>query len=160
VTLLAVALALPASAAEARAQVWDTAAGTALGAAGGVVVSMGLLAGGARLGHYLFSPSPLRWQALPIPVGALAGGVLGHRNPDRLWRGVGWGAGGLLAGAVAGAAAGRLAWGPDGGAWSGGLVGGAVGLLAGTLAGALTWEGDAPAPARMELSIPLDLPLP
>jgi hypothetical protein len=158
--LVVLSLLLPASATEARAQGWDAAAGATLGAGGGAVVSMGLLAAGARLGHYVFSPDPLRWQALPIPLGALAGGVLGHRNRDRLWRGVGWGAGGLLAGAVAGAAAGHLLWGSDGGAWSGGLVGGAAGLLAGTLAGVLTWEGGAHAPARVELSIPLGLPPP
>lgn len=137
---LAAALAVPAP--RAQAQALEAATGAALGAAGGLYVSMAVVTANARAGNYVFSPDEVRWQLLPVPIGAAAAGLLGYRSPDRFWRATVWGFGGFAAGSLVGALAGKAIWGDSEGSWSGAVIGGAAGVLAGAVVGTLTWDGD------------------
>ena len=146
--------------ASGSAQLPETVGGALLGVAGGGVVTLGVLAVSARAGHYLHGPDELSWQALPPALGAVAGGVLGHRNPDRLWRTVGWGSAGLVLGGAAGALMGRILLDQDAeGTWTGALAGAAGGILVGSVVGALTWDEDAPGPGMaLRIRLPLAAP--
>lgn len=139
----------------ARAQTLEAATGAVLGAAGGTLVSVAVVAARARTGRFLYAPSDASWALVPVSLGGVAGGVLGHRNPDRLWRSAGWGAVGLATGSLAGAAAGHLLRGTSRDAWTGAVLGGAAGLLAGSLLGAFTWEGEDSPPVQAALRIPV-----
>ncbi len=153
ITFLFVATVLRPS--DARAQVLDAAAGLALGFGGGGLVSAAWITAEARAGRYIFSPDVITWQLAPIPLGAAAGGLLGYRNPDRLWAGVGAGALGLVTGAGVGALAGALAWEGSEGVWAGAVIGGATGLLIGTVVGTIGWERDGPSMPLFALALPL-----
>lgn len=143
--------------ASGRAQLPETVGGALLGVAGGGVVTLGVLAVAARRGHYLHGPGELSWEALPTALGAVAGGVMGHRNPDRLWRTVGWGSAGLVLGGATGAVVGRTFLDGDAeGTWTGVLAGAAGGVLVGSVLGALTWDGETPGP---EVAFGIRLPL-
>lgn len=138
-----------------RAQTLETMAGAVMGAAGGTLVSVAVVAAGARAGRFLYAPSDATWALLPVSLGGVAGGILGHRSPERLWRSAGWGAAGLAAGSLTGAAAGHLLHRTSRDAWFGAVLGGAAGLVAGSLVGALTWEGEEGPPVRASFRIPL-----
>jgi hypothetical protein len=153
--LLVVVLLLPMSVA---GQAGRVAVGTLLGAAGGSCLSLALTTAAARAGHYAYSPGQGIWRAVPIPVGAVAGGVLGYQGEDRLRDSVWFGIGGLAAGSAVGAVLGGLAWEGSEGVWSGALIGSGVGLLAGGLWGALRGAGEAdehlPAVPAIAIRIP------
>ena len=156
-TLVLAASLLISAPASGTAQLPETVGGALLGVAGGGVVTLGVLAVAARGGHYLHGPGELSWEALPTALGAVAGGAMGYQNPDRLWRTVGWGSGGLVLGGAAGAVVGRtLLDGDAEGTWTGVLAGAAAGILVGSVLGALTWDEEAPGPA---VSIDVRLPL-
>jgi len=143
--------------ASGSAQLPETVGGALLGVAGGGVVTLGVLAVAARGGHYVHGPGELSWEALPTALGAVAGGTMGHRNPDRLWRTVGWGSAGLVLGGAAGAVVGRtLLDGDAEGTWTGVLAGAAGGVLMGSVLGALTWDEEMPGP-EVALGIRLSL---
>jgi hypothetical protein len=123
--------------APAAAQTWPAVAGTLAGTAGGSYVSMALITARARAGHYVFTPSQGLLELAPIPLGAVAGGILGYRSQDRLRNTVGFGALGFVAGTTLGAALGAALSDTDEGMWSSVVVGGGVGLLVGSVWGAL-----------------------
>lgn len=153
--LVAACLALTVAPAPTRAQALESAAGAAIGSVGGAYLTMAVLTGGARAGRFLHTPTQMRWELLPVPLMGVAGGVLGYNSPDRLWRGVGWGAGGFVLGAAGGAVAGRILWGGSEGTWSGAVLGSATGMVVGAVLGALTWDDDDLEPLRAQIRIPL-----
>lgn len=150
---LAAALVLPAS---ASAQVGSTAAGTLVGTAGGAYLSLALTTAAARAGHFAFSPRQGLWRATPIPVGAVAGAVVGYQGTDVLRNVVRGGLVGLAGGSLLGAAIGRLIWeGPEG-VWSGAIIVGGVGLLAGSISGGLRADEDTEdTPAAFSFKVPI-----
>jgi len=121
----------------ASAQAGPAVAGTVLGAAGGAYLSVALTTAAARAGLYAFSPRQALWLATPIPLGAVAGGVVGYRSRDAL-RGAAYGGLlGLAGGTLVGIAIGRLAWDEDEAVWASAIVTGGLGLLVGSLWGGL-----------------------
>jgi hypothetical protein len=135
---LVLALLLPTS---LYGQAGPTAAGTLLGTAGGAYLSLALTTAAARAGHYVYSPKQGIWRMTPIPVGAVAGGVLGYQGADHLRDATRLGLVGFAAGTAVGAAFGSLVWEGAEGIWSGAVIGGGVGLLAGSVWGALRAGG-------------------
>lgn len=150
-------LALCLSSSTARAQTGDALAGGALGAAGGGLLSLAIVTGEARAGRYLYSPEDVGWRIMMVPAGLVAGAVLGYRNPDRMWRAVGWGALGLTGGALTGAAVGAAVWDGSEGMWSGAILGSAAGLLLGSVTGARSGgeDGDGPAGVTLSFGLPV-----
>jgi hypothetical protein len=121
----------------AEGQAGHAVAGTLAGAAEGAYLTLALTTAAARTGHYVFAPSQALWQLTPIPVAAVAGGLLGYHDADRLRDSVRYGLVGFAAGAGAGSIVGvLLADGPEG-VWTGAIVGSGIGLLVGSLWGAL-----------------------
>ena len=141
----------------AQAQTGSTVVGALLGTAGGSYLSLALTTAAARAGHYAYSPAQALWRAVPIPVGAVAGGVLGHQGDDRLRDSVLSGLVGFAAGTAVGALVGDLAWERPEGVWSGAIIGSGLGLLAGGLVGAFRGGGDegGSTPAVLAMSIPV-----
>ncbi len=141
---LVLALALSAALTPARAsgQAGYAAAGTLAGAAEGAVLTLALATAAARAGHYVFTPSQALWQLTPIPVVAVAGGMLGYHDADRLRDSVRAGLVGFAAGVAAGSILGGLVGDDSESVWSGAIVGSGAGLLVGSLWGALRNLGD------------------
>jgi hypothetical protein len=106
------------------------------GAVLGFIITLALVVLEARFGKYIFGMDDLlafRWDILPIPIGAVAGYLLGRRRPHAVSWATACGLGGLILGGLLGAFLGPGIWGDGVGAWAGGVVGGALGLLLGTL---------------------------
>jgi hypothetical protein len=106
------------------------------GAVMGFIVTLALVVLQARFGKYIFAMEDLmalRWDLLPIPLGAVAGFRLArHHHHAVPWATI-CGVGGMLVGVVAGALLGPVIWGDGAGHWAGGVIFGATGLVAGTL---------------------------
>ncbi len=132
--------------------------GALLGTAGGAYLSLALTTAAARAGHYAHSPGQAIWLLTPVPVGAVAGGIVGHQGEAHLRDAARVGLVGFAAGAAVGAVLGDLAWDRPEGAWSGALIGSGVGLLVGSVWGALLRGGDsrqdAPTLPSFTLAIP------
>lgn len=128
--------------ATARAQSGYAVAGALAGAAEGAYLTLALTTAAARTGHYVFTPSQALWQLTPIPVAAVAGGVLGYNDADRLWTSVGFGLVGFATGVAAGSIVGGLMGDGPESVWAGAIVGSGTGLLVGSLWGALRGLGD------------------
>lgn len=114
---------------------------TALATLGGLVmgfmVTLGIIVAKAALGYFIFGMEDLlalRWEAVPVLAGAVAGYRLGRRRPHS----IGWaavcGVGGLLVGVSVGSMVGWELGGDSTGRWAGGIIGAAVGLVAGSIA--------------------------
>jgi hypothetical protein len=110
-----------------------------LGSLGGAVVGLSVMlaivVAKARAGFYAFSLDDyvaLRWETVPVLLGALLGGALGWFDARTLDRAAFRGMAALIPGAVLGALAGGLVWGAAEGPWAGGIIGSAIGLLAGS----------------------------
>jgi hypothetical protein len=104
------------------------------GAVVGFMVTLAIVVAKARFGHYIFALSDLaavRWETVPVLLGAIGGLLLGVWHPRALDRATVWGSGAMLAGIVIGAFAGGLLWGEGEGQWAGGIIAGAMGLVAG-----------------------------
>ena len=107
------------------------------GAVVGFMVTLALVVLEARFDSYIFAMEDLlalRWDLIPIPLGAWAG----YRLHRRRSHGVGWatvgGLGGLVVCAVAGTVLGSIAWSDSAAPWAGAVIGGAVGLTGGCIA--------------------------
>ena len=115
-------------------------AGSTGGLVAGTVVTLGLIVANARLERdFVHGPEDiLSIQGIPIPVGLIAGGVLGASDPARAERvGIYTGAG-MALGAGVGALIGEAMTNADpSGKWAGGVIGAAAGVVLGVLAGSL-----------------------
>ena len=121
-----------------------SATGAALGATGGLIVgttvSLGLIVANARMERdFIHGPEDIiSLQGVPIPVGLVAGAVLGGVDPERaetvgIYTGVGW-----ALGAGLGAIIGELVTDSDpSGKWAGSMMGAAAGIVIGIVAGSL-----------------------
>ena len=103
----------------------------------GFMVTMAIVVAKAAFGYFIFGMEDLlalRWEVLPVLVGAVAGFRLGRRRPHS----VGWatvsGVGGLILGIAVGSLVGSQIGGDSTARWAWGIVGGAVGLVAGCVA--------------------------
>lgn len=115
-------------------------AGSAGGLIAGTTVTLGLIVANARLERDFIHgfDDLISLQGVPVPVGIIAGGILGAHDPDRAERiGLYTGAGLVLGGGV-GALIGEL-WTKDdpSGKWAGGVMGAAAGVVIGALLGSL-----------------------
>ena len=115
-----------------------------IGATGGLVagtaVSIGLIVANARMERdFIHGPEDIMsLQGVPIPVGLIAGGVLGASDPVRAERIGYFTAGGMALGSSLGALIGELMTDDDpSGKWAGFVMGGAAGVVLGILAGSL-----------------------
>ena len=141
--LLAVAIAALAGGAEpVRAQ--NSFAQGSIGATGGLVagtvVSLGLIVANARMERdFIHGPEDIMsLQGIPIPVGLVAGGVLGASDPARAERVGYYTAAGWAIGAGVGALIGEAMTDDDpSGKWAGSVMGAAAGVVLGILAGSL-----------------------
>lgn len=141
--------------APAGAQVAHATAGALVGAAAGGYLSLGLAVASARTGHYAFSQEDLRWQLTPIPVLAIAGGVLGYQGGDGLRRAVTRGLVGFVGGGAIGTLAVALFGGAEEDVWTGAILGSGLGLLVGSVWGAASGSGQAGEPTpSLTISIP------
>lgn len=122
----------------------SAAAGGALGAVGGTVVTLAVVTAEARAGRYLFNAGDLGWRLVPIPVGMTGGAVLGYRDGTTLQDAALSGLLGFWAGSTVGVVLGSAIGRTTEDAWSGWIVGGAVGMLAGSVVGILHGETGAP----------------
>lgn len=156
--LTAVALLAPAG--RLAGQTWSATAGALAGAAEGAYVGTTIMTVGGRSKRTGIRVLRTTLGLASIPLGAVAGGVMGHRDQDRLRDTMGFGALGFVAGTSLGAALGSVIGHDQQGVWSSVLVGGGVGLLAGSLWGALrhrgssSSEGDAAASVAFAISAP------
>jgi hypothetical protein len=103
----------------------------------GFMVMLAIVVAKAAVGYFIFGMEDLlalRWEVLPVLVGAVAGFRLGRRRPHS----VGWatvsGVGGLIVGIAVGSLLGSQIGGDSTARWAWGIVGGAVGLVAGCVA--------------------------
>lgn len=116
----------------------------AIGSAGGLIagttITLGLIVANARMERdFIHGPEDIfSLQGVPIPVGIIAGGVLGAHDPARAERvGLYTGAG-MALGAGLGSLIGEAMTKSDpSGKWAGGVIGAAAGVALGILAGSL-----------------------
>lgn len=140
------------------AQTGPAVAGVAIGALAGGYVSAGIVTARARADRYLFSYGDLRWELVPVPALAVAGGVLGARDSDLLRASSLGGLVGFGAGTLAGLAVGRIVGDSPEHTWAGAIMGGAAGILVGSLAGGLGWEESGGAASFPLLSVRMGIP--
>ena len=114
--------------------------GSVGGLVAGTTVTLGLIVANARLERdFIHGPEDiLGLQGVAIPVGLIAGGVLGASDPARAER-VGYFTGaGMVIGSGLGALIGEAMTDADpSGKWAGGMIGAAAGVALGILAGSL-----------------------
>ncbi len=111
---------------EAVARTLGTLLGALVGALFGLALTLSIVVGMARAGHFIFALHDLaevRWETLPVPLGLIGGGWLAFRRTGRFWRAAAMG----LVGAVAGSSIGSLlgvllAFTPEG-RWTAGVIG-------------------------------------
>ena len=116
------------------------AAGSAGGLLAGTTVTLGLIVANARLERDFIHgfDDLISLQGLPVPVGIIAGGVLGAADPELAGRVGIYSGAGVLLGSAAGALIGEAMTEDDpSGKWAGGVMGAAAGLLIGVLLGSL-----------------------
>ena len=115
-------------------------AGSAGGLVAGTAVTLGLIVANARLERdFIHGPADIiSLQGVPIPIGIIAGGVLGASDPARAERvGLYTGAG-MALGAGLGSLIGEAMTRDDpSGKWAGGVIGAAAGVVIGVIAGSL-----------------------
>jgi hypothetical protein len=107
------------------------------GAIAGFALTLAIVVARARAGSYIFGLEELaemRLETLPIALAALAGAVLGIRDPTAVDRAAVWGFAACFAGALIGIPMGRLMWGAGEGPWAGAIVFGAIGFAGGGVA--------------------------
>ena len=115
-------------------------AGSVGGLVAGTTVTLGLIVANARLERDFIHgfDDLISLQGLPVPVGIIAGGVLGAHDPERAER-VGLLSGaGLVVGSSLGALIGEAMTRDDpSGKWAGGVMGAAAGVVIGAFLGTL-----------------------
>jgi hypothetical protein len=116
----------------------------AIGSVGGLIagttVSLGLIVANARMERdFIHGPGDIvSLQGIPIPVGLVAGGVLGASDPARAERIGYFTTAGMALGSGLGAIIGEAMTDDDpSGKWAGGVMGAALGVALGILAGSL-----------------------
>lgn len=129
----------------ADAQYENEAIGTAVGVAGGAVVTIGIVVARARWEHeYLDSADDLiHWQSAPMIIAPAAGLLFGLAGKDALVGSIIGSSAGLVAGAGIGAGLGWLLSDEQEWPWAGGVIGGALGMSVGGLVnGLVAWSRD------------------
>lgn len=116
----------------------------AIGSAGGLIagttVTLGLIVANARMERdFIHGPEDIfSLQGIPIPVGIVAGGVLGASDPVRAERVGYFTAAGMALGSGLGALIGEAMTDSDpSGKWAGSVMGAAAGVALGILVGSL-----------------------
>lgn len=136
--------------------------GTAVGIAGGVVITMSVVVARARFQEiYIDSAEDLiHWQSAPMLITPAVGLLFGIAGSEPLKGSVIGSTSGLLIGSAIGAGVGLIASTSAEGPWAGGVIGAGIGMTAGGLyLGIRNWirsredgDGDGNAdPARVEL---------
>ena len=139
------AIAFSTLAADARpAAAQNSFAHGTIGSVGGLIagttVTLGLIVANARMERdFIHGPEDMfSLQGVPIPVGLIAGGVLGASDPARAEQVGYYTAAGMALGSGLGAIIGEAMTDDDpSGKWAGGVMGSAAGVLLGILIGSL-----------------------
>lgn len=150
ILFLALALA-PVWPSPAPAQVARAAGGAAVGALGGVVITLSAVVARARFQReYLDSPHDLiHWQTTPMIVAPATGALFGLAGDDAFQASVVGSTVGMLVGAAVGAGVGWAFSPYQEGPWSGGVIGAGLGLAAGgVVEGLRAWSQDEDADLR------------
>ncbi len=116
------------------------AVGSVGGLIAGTTVSLGLIVANARMERdFIHGPDDIfSLQGVPIPVGLIAGGVLGASDPARAEQVGYYTAAGMVLGSGLGALIGEAMTDDDpSGKWAGSVMGSAAGVLIGILIGSL-----------------------
>lgn len=109
----------------------------ALGAVAGFLVTLAIVVARARMGSFVYALGDmvaLRWETVPILLGAVAGGWLGVRDPRAAARAALSGVLGVAIGVGVGTGAGALLSDTPEGLWSGLIIGGVVGMVCASVA--------------------------
>ncbi len=104
------------------------------GALVGFVVTLAIIVAKAQFGQFIFALDDIlavRWELLPVPIGAMAGFRLARRRPGHMAWATVCGFGAMLLGILVGVLVASSVLAEGAGAWAGGVIGGALGLVAG-----------------------------
>lgn len=151
---------------EALAQAAKATIGTAVGVAGGVMITMSVVVARARLqGVYMDSAEDLiHWQSAPMILAPAAGLFFGLAGEEPLKGSIAGSVSGLLLGSVVGAGVGWAASASPEGPWAGGVIGAGIGMSIGGLGwGLRNWlrtrdaaeAGGEATPVRIGVTLPL-----
>lgn len=148
-------------------QVAKATMGTAVGVAGGAVITMSVIVARARFqGEYLDAAEDLiHWQSLPMILTPAVGLAFGLAGKEALKGSVIGSTSGMVVGAALGAGVGWLSSSDLEAPWAGGAIGAGVGMTAGGLyLGIREWlkarNEDAALEARDPVRLEIRLPLP
>ena len=167
-TFLMVGMLISAGAREAFGQVRRAALGTAVGVAGGAVITMSAIVARAKFqAEYLESPNDLiHWQSAPMILTPAVGLVFGLAGWKPLQQSIIGSTSGMVVGAAVGAGVGWLLSADAESPWAGGIIGSGVGMtLGGLFLGTRAWLStrgsddeellEEPDATRLEVRIPL-----
>lgn len=165
IPLLLLVTALAGLPGRAAAQVERVVLGSAIGAAGGAVVTFAAIVARARWQHeYITSVEDLiDWYSVPMLAAPAAGALFGLAGEKAHEASIVGSTGGMVAGALIGTGLGHLLADDPEAPWVGAIVGAGIGLSVGGLAaGFIAWHNDEDAlldyPEFLRFSVTLPAP--